>query len=147
MFDDNTDSFFSNDKNGSINQIIKKRLTKIKNIRSGRTSSCIKSFLHAFPYNSQSFQFSPYLNIDLFSYDDKIERSRGSLIESAKYLLTYRFYCKKTGKFKFKIDSKAADGNTLDKKRVYYIFHPQDPFVITVQSSSYNHDNINFHFR
>lgn len=97
----------------------------------------VKKFLYQFPLSSQSFSSCPYLDFALFSYDVKHISSfdRAKMCEDNQV----KFFGL-DGAFKFKLD--IEDG----KKMVSYIFHPYEPFVISLYFRN-RELIVNFHLR
>ncbi|KAI8913334.1 De-etiolated protein 1 Det1-domain-containing protein [Gorgonomyces haynaldii] len=67
-----------------------------------QTAQAYRRILAALPWNAQSFTFSPYFDQDLFSYDEKLINASDRPRQSAE--LPCKFYCRKTGVLKFKLD-------------------------------------------
>ena len=44
-----------------------------------------------------------------------------------------KFYCRKTGRLKFKIDPKIESAQKFQKRSCLFVFHPSDPLVISMQ--------------
>ncbi|KAK6099842.1 acid phosphatase det1 [Batrachochytrium dendrobatidis] len=113
--------------------LARKHMYAVRKARNGGASQAIRRILSSLPINPQSFSTSAYFDHDLFSYDDKVLNSCDRMRSSLEF--PCKFYCRRTGKLKFKLETNAmANGRTRgEKTNVLYIFHPVDPFVITVQ--------------
>jgi hypothetical protein len=58
-----------------------------------------------------------------------------------------RFYARRSGALKFRIDVSGADSMPLRKRYAHYVVHPHLPFIITLQWAAPNHlANTNMHF-
>lgn len=92
------------------------------------------------------FSYSPYLDLALFSYDDKWV----SVMERPKACGDHpiRFYARDSGLLRFKIYAglQQKDHLTPGRRLVAFTFHPFDPFVISVQRTNAEYV-VNFHVR
>lgn len=119
----------------------------IVNAKYGGHTEAVKRLLSQLPLSSQSYSASPYLDMSLFSYDDKwisqIERPRSS----GDYPI--KFYSRESGILKFQIRS-GLISNSMNsasaRKLVAFTFHPTEPFAISVQRMNSEYV-FNFHFR
>jgi hypothetical protein len=137
----------SHSNNKYAKQMIEKQMQLVKNAKNGGTSQSIKRILSNLPLNPQSFSESPYFDLDLFSFDEKVIAAAERIRVCPDY--PCKFYDRKTGVLKFKLDTNKSPVQTLanpTKKTAYYIFHPTDPFVISIQGSNQN-IVINIHSR
>lgn len=110
----------------------------------------IKRVLSSVPFNPQSFSESPYYDMQLYSYDEKVINAADRVRPCQEY--PCKFYDRKTGRFKFKLDPKITplQPRSRTKKSAHYIFHPSEPFVISVQQGSLQHSTsnvVNIHSR
>ena len=94
----------------------------------------------------QSYSASPFLDLSLFSYDDKWV----SVMERPKACGEHpiRFYGRECGLLKFKIYAGVQGRNPPPQARrlVAFTFHPTDPFAISVQRTNLEYV-VNFHVR
>ncbi|KAI8842979.1 De-etiolated protein 1 Det1-domain-containing protein [Chytridium lagenaria] len=142
-------TFFNNEyaKDSMLRQF--EALRKAKN--GGYAYACRRA-LSIFPINLHCISESPYFDHNLFHYDEKMishhERVR-ACVESP-----VRIWDRATGGLLFRIDSNSnpqeSDRNSFEaarqtKKYALYIFHPTDPFVMTIQWVSMNESSVNFH--
>ncbi|XP_072938300.1 DET1 homolog [Epargyreus clarus] len=109
--------------------------TIVRAIYGGRTEAT-KRILAQLPISAQSYSGSPYLDLGLFSYDDKWV----SVMERPKVYGEYpiRFYARDSGLLKFKIYAGIL-GQTVPasaRRLVAFTFHPTDPFAISVQRTN-----------
>ncbi|XP_017786088.1 PREDICTED: DET1 homolog [Nicrophorus vespilloides] len=111
----------------------------------GGKTEAIKRILGQLPISAQSYSSSPYLDLSLFSYDDKWV----SIMERPKPCGEHpiRFYARDSGFLKFRIFA----GNTTRaipaaRRLVAFTFHPTDPFAISVQRTNAEYI-VNFHIR
>lgn len=127
----------SQSNNKYARQLIEKQMQLVKNAKSGGSSQSIKRILSNLPLNPQSFSESPYFDLDLFSFDDKVIGAAERIRLCPDY--PCKFYDRKTGVLKFKLDTNKSPAQNLPnftKKTAYFIFHPTDPFVISIQASN-----------
>ena len=127
------------------NQLQQRFKETIINAKYGGHMEAVKRLLAQLPMSSQSYSPSPYLDLSLFSYDDKwisqVERPRSS----GDYPI--KFYARNSGLLKFEIRTGMISGSqSSSRKLVAFTFHPTEPFAISVQRM--NTDYVfNFHFR
>lgn len=117
----------------------------IINAKFGGKIEATKRLLAQIPISAQSFSSSPYLDLSLFSYDDKWV----SAMERPKPFGEYpiRFYARDSGFLKFRIYAgKAPRSMPMARKLVAYIFHPTDPFAMSVQRTNSEYI-VNIHVR
>ncbi|XP_013406037.1 DET1 homolog [Lingula anatina] len=118
----------------------------IINAKFGGHTEAIKRLLAQLPISAQSYSSSPYLDLALFSYDDKwvsvMERPKGC----GDYPI--RFYARDSGLLKFKIYAGVLGRNPPPAARrlVAFTFHPCQPFAISVQRTNAEYI-VNFHVR
>lgn len=118
----------------------------IVSARGGGMVEATKRILAQLPISAQSYSSSPYLDLSLFSYDDKwvsvMERPKGC----GEYPI--RFFARDSGLLKFRIYPGLQDKNTSQttKRLVAFTFHPTEPFAISVQRID-NDYVVNFHIR
>lgn len=118
----------------------------IVSARNGGVVEATKRILAQLPISAQSYSNSPYLDLSLFSYDDKWV----SVMERPKACCEYpiRFFARDSGILKFRIYPGLQDKGTPQSVRrlVAFTFHPTEPFVISVQRID-NDYVVNFHIR
>lgn len=128
-----------------------KRFKKtIISARGGGVTEATKRLLSQLPISAQSFSASPYLDLTLFSYDDKWV----SVMERPKSCADHpiRFFGRDSGLIKFSIHAgRASLTNSLaaassSRRLVAFTFHPADPFTISVQRANADYV-VNFHLR
>lgn len=102
-----------------------------------------KRLLAQLPISAQSYSSSPYLDLSLFSFDDKWV----SLMERPKAASEFpiRFFARDSGLLRFRIHAGVQKSPINSGRRlVAFCFHPSEPFAISVQRI--NTDYIaNFH--
>ncbi|XP_076337867.1 de-etiolated protein 1 abo isoform X1 [Tachypleus tridentatus] len=134
----------SNNNYSRLNQYRFKQT--IINARNGGPTEAVKRLLAQLPISSQSYTSSPYLDLALFSYDDKWV----SVMERPKSCGDHpiRFYARDSGLLKFKIHAGLQGHNPPPAARrlVAFTFHPFDPFAISVQRTNAEYV-VNFHIR
>ncbi|GFY38034.1 DET1 homolog [Trichonephila inaurata madagascariensis] len=118
----------------------------IINARFGGHTEAVKRILSQLPISSQSYSVSPYLDLALFSYDDKWV----SVMERPKACgdQPIRFYARDSGLLRFKIFAGLHGKNhpVSARRLVAFTFHPYDPFAISVQRTNADYV-VNFHVR
>ncbi|XP_060062548.1 DET1 homolog [Ylistrum balloti] len=118
----------------------------IINAKFGGHTEAVKRLLAQLPISSQSYSCSPYLDLALFSYDDKWV----SQMERPKACGDYpiRFYARDSGLLKFKIYAGVMGRSPPPTARrlVAFTFHPSEPFAISVQRTNAEYV-VNFHIR
>lgn len=123
-----------------LHQRFKSTITTAKG---GGYVEATKRLLAQLPISSQSFSSSPYLDLSLFSYDDKYV----SVLERPKAASEYaiRFFARDSGLLRFRIHAGIQkSGLPQGRRLVAFTFHPDQPFAISVQRI--NTDYIaNFH--
>ncbi|XP_071529937.1 DET1 homolog [Panulirus ornatus] len=143
--------FTCSPSNNTWARLIHKRFkTTIINARGGGVTEATKRLLGQLPISAQSFSASPYLDLTLFSYDDKWV----SVMERPKSCADHplRFYGRDSGLIKFSINAGRAGlpGSTVAsssaRRLVAFTFHPADPFTISVQRANADYV-VNFHLR
>ncbi|KAJ3120598.1 acid phosphatase det1 [Nowakowskiella sp. JEL0407] len=128
---------------------IQRQMYGVRKARNGGGAAAVKRVLSTLPFNPQSYVDSPYFDHALFSYDEKVINSCDRQRPSIDFPI--KFHGREHGDLKFKIDPNISlpnrDNNSRSKRYVSYVFHPNDPFVITVQMISGVAPAINIHFR
>lgn len=118
----------------------------IVNAKFGGHTEAVKRLLAQLPISSQSYSSSPYLDLSLFSYDDKWV----SVMERPKACGDHpiRFYARDSALLKFKIYAGLLGRNPPPTARrlVAFTFHPIEPFAISVQRTNAEYV-VNFHIR
>nr|CAD7399523.1 unnamed protein product [Timema poppensis] len=118
----------------------------IVSARFGGPTEATKRLLAQLPISAQSYSSSPYLDLSLFSYDDKWV----SVMERPKACGEHpiRFYSRDSGLLKFRIYAGVLGKSPPPSARrlVAFTFHPTDPFAISVQRTNAEYV-VNFHIR
>lgn len=121
-------------------------LQTIVNARFGGQTEAVKRLLAQLPISSQSYSISPYLDLSLFSYDDKWV----SVMERPKACgdQPIRFYARDSGLLRYKIYAGVHGKNipVTARRLVAFTFHPCDPFAISVQRTNSEYV-VNLHIR
>ena len=115
--------------------------------KNGGTTEARKRVLAQLPISAQSYTVSPYLDLNLFSYDEKWV----SVMERPKACGEHaiQFYGRDCGLLKFRIYAGLQNRNPPPpsaRRLVAFIFHPTDPFAISVQRTNLEYV-VNFHVR
>ena len=127
-----------------IQQRFKQTIVSAKN---GGTTEAKKRVLAQLPISAQSYTVSPYLDLNLFSYDEKWV----SVMERPKACGEHaiQFYGRECGLLKFRIYAGLQGRQPPPpsaRRLVAFIFHPTDPFAISVQRTNLEYV-VNFHVR
>jgi len=119
----------------------------ILNAKYGGQAETIRRVLLQLPISAQSFNPSPYLDLELFSYDDKwvsvYERPRPCSDSPIK------FHARKSDLLKFQMQcgpNRAIIAATNQRSLVAFIFHPSEPFAMSVHRNNRDYV-VNFHLR
>ncbi|KAJ3342416.1 acid phosphatase det1 [Kappamyces sp. JEL0680] len=145
---DQFQSTSSSSNNKYYQDNLRKSMYAVRKARNGGHAQSIRRVLSFLPLNPQSFSDSPYFDLDLFSYNDKVISTLDRIRPCHDYAV--KFYCRKTGRVKFKVDPNPSPSHTYhrsQKRSVHYIFHPTDPFIMTVQHSVTGPPNVNLIYR
>ena len=127
----------------AIQQRFKQTVVSAKN---GGIVEARKRVLAQLPISAQSYTGSPYLDLSLFSYDEKwvsvMERPK-ACGENA-----INFYGRECGQLKFRIFAgiQGRQAPPQARRLVAFIFHPTEPFAISVQRTNLEYV-VNFHIR
>uniref|UniRef100_A0A0K2T8W2 DET1 homolog [Megachile rotundata] n=1 Tax=Lepeophtheirus salmonis TaxID=72036 RepID=A0A0K2T8W2_LEPSM len=138
----------SSPSNNVYAALIQKKFKRtISNAKNGSITEARKRILARLPISAQSCSSSPYLDLFLFSYDEKFV----SVMERPKGCGDHpiQFYDRNTGRLMFKIYTGLQNHPsppTSAKRLVAFVFHPTDPFVISVQRTLLDYV-VNFHVR
>lgn len=115
--------------------------------KGGSHVEATKRVLAQLPISAQSFSCSPYLDLSLFSYDDKLV----SVMERPKACSEYpiRFFDRDSGILKFRIypGFQSMPSIPTPLRLVAFAFHPIEPFAISVQRIQTAEYVVNFHIR
>ncbi|XP_037080641.1 DET1 homolog [Pollicipes pollicipes] len=122
----------------------------IESARNGSPMEATRRLLVQLPISGQSYASSPYLDMQLFSYDEKWV----SAMERPKPCgeQPIRFYSRDSGLLRFRIHagvsgrSPPPPAGASPRRLVAFIFHPTDPFAISVQRTNAEYV-VNFHVR
>ncbi|XP_074584097.1 light-mediated development protein DET1-like isoform X4 [Curcuma longa] len=122
------------------------QLRSMKSKASG-FSQYAKKMLSTLPYTCQSQSPSPYFDLSLFRYDEKLisstDRHRHSTDHPIKFISRRQ---PNVPKFKIKtgIDTGGADNRA---KRSSFLFHPYLPLVLSIQQTYMQPTVVNIHLR
>ena len=126
-----------------IQQRFKQTIVSAKN---GGSLEARKRILAQLPISAQSYTGSPFLDLSLFSYDEKWV----SVMERPKACgeQPIHFYGRDSGQLKFRMFAgiQGRQPPPSARRLVAFIFHPTDPFAISVQRTNLEYV-VNFHLR
>lgn len=117
----------------------------IINAKFGGQTEATKRLLAQLPISAQSYSSSPYLDLALFSYEEKWV----SILERPKACCDHpiRFYGRDSGLLKFRICAGIIKpSSTMTRRLVAFTFHPSDAFAISVQRANAEYI-VNLHVR
>lgn len=103
---------------------------------------CATRILAQVPVSPQSYSYSPYLDLEVFSYDDKLI----SVLERPKPCTEnpISFHSRSSGRALFRMVPSGVD---QPNGIVAFIVHPYEPFIISVRRARNQQYYINFHIR
>ncbi|KAL5286224.1 DET1.2 family protein [Megaselia abdita] len=101
-----------------------------------------KRILAQLPVSAQSYSYSAYLDLGVFSYDDKSI----SVLERPKNCgeNPIAFFSRDSGRLVFRITPSIQES---PRGIVAFIIHPYEPFIISVHRTRGQDYTINFHLR
>ncbi|XP_031342242.1 DET1 homolog isoform X2 [Photinus pyralis] len=108
----------------------------------GGKTEATKRLLAQLPISAQSYSCSPYLDLSLFSYDDKWV----SVMERPKTCGEHPIRDSGFLKFRIYAGSTSRPVTPPARRLVAFTFHPTDPFAISVQRTNAEYI-VNFHIR
>ncbi|XP_074562830.1 light-mediated development protein DET1-like isoform X1 [Curcuma longa] len=120
---------------------------QIMKSKASSLSQYVKKMLGSLPYTCQSQSPSPYFDLSLFRYDEKLISATDRLRHSTDHPL--KFISRRQPnvlKFKIKtgVDSSSADGRA---RRSSFLFHPYLPLVLSIQQTYMQPTVVNIHVR
>ena len=141
----------------------------ITNAKYGGTSEATRRLLMQLPICSQCHSSSPYLDLVLFSYDEKLvsaaERPKQCgdspvrcvcvlnhyfTIKNPSFSLTHRFITRQGGLLSFTLETSVSSAQfelPITRRLVAFLFHPFEPLVISIQKMSTTDYAVCLHFR
>jgi de-etiolated-1 len=122
-----------------------KQKVAVMNARNEGETQAVKRILSALPFSPQSWSESPYFDKSLYNYDEKVISSTERPKQCADHPI--KFYSRSDDQVQFKITPGLPDKQDRSKKYASYIFHPFQPFIISVQHVLFQPPIVNFHFR
>lgn len=93
-----------------------------------------KRLLAQLPISAQSYSVSPYLDLSLWSFDDKWVSSLERPKACGEFPI--RFFARDSGILKFRLhtgNQQKPTGNPSARRLVAFSFHPTEPFAVSVQ--------------
>ncbi|XP_073994045.1 de-etiolated protein 1 abo [Rhodnius prolixus] len=139
--------FMCSPSNNLYARLLQQRFKQtIMSAKYGGSVEATRRMLAQLPISAQSYSSSPYLDLSLFSYDDKWV----SAMERPKACGEHpiRFYARDSGLLKFRIwaGSPGRSAPPAARRLVAFTFHPTEPFGISVQRTNSDYV-VNFHMR
>eukprot|EP00040_Diaphanoeca_grandis_P012474 m.63192 g.63192 ORF g.63192 m.63192 type:complete len:595 (-) comp23254_c0_seq1:70-1854(-) len=131
-------------------EAFRKHLYTARTARNGGIDQSIRRSLGELPVAPQNYRESPYFDLGLYSYDEKLISHAERLKHCSEFPV--KFYSRKHGGVVFKVPTgkKIPEGRS-QKKLASFLFHPFLPFAITIQHVIHNtgqtSSHTNFHFR
>ncbi|RLM93223.1 light-mediated development protein DET1 isoform X1 [Panicum miliaceum] len=156
LFEQFYDHFHANPQDSSHGKFISShsndihaldQLRTIKN-KASSSSQFVKKMMASLPYTCQSQSPSPYFDLSLFRYDEKlisaIDRHRHCTEHPIKFISVRS---PNVVKFKIKpgLDSGASDSRA--KRISSFLFHPFFPLALSIQQTYMQPTVVNIHFR
>lgn len=119
----------------------------IKN-KASSFSQFVKKMMTSLPYTCQSLSPSPYFDLSLFRYDEKLisamDRHRHSTEHPIKFISRRQ---PNVLKFKIKPGPEAGGSDGMPKRISSFLFHPFLPFALSIQQTFMQPTVVNIHFR
>eukprot|EP00049_Salpingoeca_infusionum_P009079 m.150571 g.150571 ORF g.150571 m.150571 type:complete len:594 (+) comp14235_c0_seq2:178-1959(+) len=118
-------------------------LRAIRFARNGGINHAVLRGVLAMPFNSSKPAASPFLNYELFSYDEKLLSKSRVCPE-----FPVKFFSRAKKSVAFRIDpyNRGNGESSSQRRRTQYLFHPSLPLIVTIQQLP-GSQNINVHFR
>lgn len=140
----NTHSYVCSAGNNVYARTIAQRFKKLLT-RDGGPTEATRRILSLLPISAQSYTPCPYLDLSLFSYDDRWVTPMERPKSCGEYPI--RFYSRDDGSLRFKIHADHQHNDSPSALRlVAFSFHPYDPFALSIQRT--NSDFVvNLHIR
>lgn len=108
----------------------------------------MKKMLTSLPCTCQSQSPSPYFDLSLFRYDEKLisatDRHRHSTEHPIKFISRRQPHILK---FKIKPGSEASGSDSRPKRISSFLFHPHFPLALSIQQTYMQPTVVNLHFR
>lgn len=131
--------------NSFVRENLMKQKVAVMNSRNGGETQAVKRILSALPFSPQSWSESPYFDKSLYNYDEKVISSTERPKQCADHPI--KFYSRSDDQVQFRITPGLPDKQERSKRFASYIFHPYQPFIISVQHVLFQSPIVNFHFR
>ncbi|KAJ3676104.1 hypothetical protein LUZ60_003516 [Juncus effusus] len=116
--------------------------------KSASFSQFVRKMISTLPYTCQSHSPSPYFDLSLFRYDDKmisaIDRHRHSAEHPIKFISLRQ---PNVVKFKIKPGPESGAVDSRQKKVSSFLFHPFLPLILSIQQTYMQPTVVNLHFR
>ncbi|KAJ6839093.1 light-mediated development protein DET1 [Iris pallida] len=110
-------------------------------------SQFVKKMMTSLPFTCQSQSPSPYFDLSLFRYDDKLisstDRHRHATEHPIKFISRRQ---PNILKFKIKPGSEAGAQDVRPKRISSFLFHPYLPFALSIQQTFMQPTVVNIHF-
>ncbi|EEC69774.1 hypothetical protein OsI_00042 [Oryza sativa Indica Group] len=151
------DHFHTNPQNSSHGNFISShsnnvhaldQLRTIKNKANSTSQQFVKKMMASLPYTCQSQSPSPYFDLSLFRYDEKlisaIDRHRHCTEHPIKFISVKQ---PNVVKFKIKPGSDSGASDSRAKRISSFLFHPFFPLALSIQQTYMQPTVVNLHFR
>ncbi|RLN23917.1 hypothetical protein C2845_PM07G09840 [Panicum miliaceum] len=156
LFEQFYDHFHANPQDSSHGKFISShsndihaldQLRTIKN-KASSSSQFVKKMMASLPYTCQSQSPSPYFDLSLFRYDEKlisaIDRHRHCTEHPIKFISVRS---PNVVKFKIKPGSDSGASDSRAKRISSFLFHPFFPLALSIQQTYMQPTVVNIHFR
>uniref|UniRef100_A0A453EUW0 Light-mediated development protein DET1 n=1 Tax=Aegilops tauschii subsp. strangulata TaxID=200361 RepID=A0A453EUW0_AEGTS len=156
LFEHYYDHFHANPQNSSHEKFISShsnsvhaldQLCTIKN-KASSSSQFVKKMMASLPYTCQSQSPSPYFDLSIFRYDEKlisaIDRHRHCTEHPIKFISVRQ---PNVVKFKIKPGSDSGGSDSRAKRISSFLFHPFFPLALSIQQTYMQPTVVNVHFR
>jgi len=156
LFEQFYDHFHANPQDSSHGKFISShsndihaldQLHTLKN-KASSSSQFVKKMMASLPYTCQSQSPSPYFDLSLFRYDEKlisaIDRHRHCTEHPIKFISVRS---PNVVKFKIKPGSDSGASDSRAKRISSFLFHPFFPLALSIQQTYMQPTVVNIHFR
>ncbi|CAL4976200.1 unnamed protein product [Urochloa decumbens] len=156
LFEQFYDHFHANPQNSSLGKFISShsndihaldQLRAMKN-KASSSSQFVKKMMASLPYTCQSQSPSPYFDLSLFRYDEKlisaIDRHRHCTEHPIKFISVRS---PNVVRFKIKPGSDSGASDSRAKRISSFLFHPFFPLALSIQQTYMQPTVVNIHFR
>ncbi|XP_008654604.1 light-mediated development protein DET1 isoform X2 [Zea mays] len=122
------------------------QLRVIKN-KASSSSQFVKKMMTSLPYTCQSQSPSPYFDLSLFRYDEKLISAIDRHRHCTEHPIKFMSVRQNVVKFKIKPGSDSGASDSRAKRISSFLFHPFFPLALSIQQTYMQPTVVNIHFR